>query len=361
MGNFEKFPNLARRIEAAHSDGLAKPAVISMPSPNASERPNGPHDIECIVLHHTARASIQSAPFVGRYFQNPQVKASIHYVVGPAGEIVQSVPDQRRALHAGPSVYRGRQNVNDFSIGVEVMSSFDHSFSEKQYQALTELISYLMKAHHIPCERVVAYREVSIAKARAPEAAAFDWGRLKAALGHQHPSKAVASKPAEGLKKGDLGPMVVELQEDLSTLGYMKVEEISGYFGDSTEKAIKLFEGDVGLEVDGIYSAAVKSVMVEVVSSLETLECANEVQPKDKKAKSLATAQLTSGSRDAHDAAHTQPLVPRTYKVRTGDSLAAIAKRFLGSSSRWQEIFLLNRNQLSNPDRVYPGMILRLA
>ncbi len=360
MGNFEKFPNLARRIEAAHSDGLAKPTVISMPSPNASDRPNGPHDIECIVLHHTARGSIQSAPFVGRTFQNPQVKASIHYIVGPAGEIVQSVPDQRRALHAGPSVYRGRQNVNDFSIGIEVMSSFDHSFSEKQYQALAELISHLMKAHHIPAERVVAYREVSIAKDRTPEAASFDWGRLKAALGQQQP-KLVAAKPAEGLKKGDLGPMVVELQEDLSTLGYIKVDEISGYFGDSTEKAIKLFEGDVGLEVDGIYSAAVKSVLVEVVSSLETLESANEVQPQKAKTKSLATAQLTSGNRDAHDVTHTQPLVPRTYKVRAGDSLAAIAKKFLGSSSRWQEIFLLNRNQLSNPDRVYPGMILRLA
>lgn len=50
----------------------------------------------------------------------------------------------------------------------------------------------------------------------------------------------------------------------------------------------------------------------------------------------------------------------RTYTVRSGDTLSAIAKQVYGRASRWQAIFDANRDQLDDPDRIRPGQVLRL-
>ncbi|HEY9723706.1 MAG TPA: LysM peptidoglycan-binding domain-containing protein, partial [Oscillatoriaceae cyanobacterium] len=51
---------------------------------------------------------------------------------------------------------------------------------------------------------------------------------------------------------------------------------------------------------------------------------------------------------------------PATYTVRSGDSLSSIAARVLGNANRWQDIYNLNRDQISNPNLIYPGMVLKL-
>lgn len=50
----------------------------------------------------------------------------------------------------------------------------------------------------------------------------------------------------------------------------------------------------------------------------------------------------------------------RTYTVKAGDSLSAIAKRELGDASRWPSIFEANRDKISNPDLIHPGQVLTL-
>lgn len=50
----------------------------------------------------------------------------------------------------------------------------------------------------------------------------------------------------------------------------------------------------------------------------------------------------------------------RTYTVVSGDSLSRIAMRVYGKASRWPEIFEANRDQLTDPDRIYPGQVLKL-
>ncbi len=56
-----------------------------------------------------------------------------------------------------------------------------------------------------------------------------------------------------------------------------------------------------------------------------------------------------------------QPLPPDTiYLVQPGDTLGIIAKRFLGSRSRWPEIFEVNRDTIQNPDRIRVGQALRI-
>jgi nucleoid-associated protein YgaU len=51
---------------------------------------------------------------------------------------------------------------------------------------------------------------------------------------------------------------------------------------------------------------------------------------------------------------------PRTYTVVAGDTLSHIAQRFYGKASRWPAIFDANRDKLSDPDRIFPGQVLRI-
>ncbi|WP_406366700.1 LysM peptidoglycan-binding domain-containing protein [Streptomyces sp. NBC_01546] len=51
----------------------------------------------------------------------------------------------------------------------------------------------------------------------------------------------------------------------------------------------------------------------------------------------------------------------RTYTVRSGDSLAMIARRELGNEARWRELYAMNKGVIgSNPDLIRPGMVLTL-
>ncbi len=51
---------------------------------------------------------------------------------------------------------------------------------------------------------------------------------------------------------------------------------------------------------------------------------------------------------------------PDTYRVIEGDSLSAIAERFLGSADRWRQLYELNRQTISNPDTIRPGTVLKI-
>jgi nucleoid-associated protein YgaU len=58
--------------------------------------------------------------------------------------------------------------------------------------------------------------------------------------------------------------------------------------------------------------------------------------------------------------ASTAPTAAQTYTVNKGDTLSKIAKEFYGSTNRWHEIFDANRDQISNPDLIQPGQVLKI-
>jgi len=49
-----------------------------------------------------------------------------------------------------------------------------------------------------------------------------------------------------------------------------------------------------------------------------------------------------------------------TYTVKPGDTLSKIAKELLGDANAYHEIFNLNRDQLSDPDKIRPGQVLKV-
>ena len=69
----------------------------------------------------------------------------------------------------------------------------------------------------------------------------------------------------------------------------------------------------------------------------------------------VADIQVTGGPAAAPAAA-----AAKTYTVKAGDTLSAIAKEHLGSAGAYMKIFELNKDQLSDPDKIKPGQVLRL-
>ena len=71
----------------------------------------------------------------------------------------------------------------------------------------------------------------------------------------------------------------------------------------------------------------------------------------------VADIQVTGGPAAAGAAAAT---TAKTYTVKAGDTLGAIAKEHLGNASAYMQIFELNKDQLTDPDKIKPGQVLRL-
>ena len=51
---------------------------------------------------------------------------------------------------------------------------------------------------------------------------------------------------------------------------------------------------------------------------------------------------------------------PRTYTVEKGDTLSKIAKHHYGDANKWRKIFEANTDILKDPDRIFPGQVLKI-
>ncbi|MEB3198181.1 MAG: N-acetylmuramoyl-L-alanine amidase [Candidatus Sericytochromatia bacterium] len=152
-----------------------------MASPHQDDRPAGAV-IDTIILHDTETPGVTQARTIVNWFQHPRSFVSAHYIIGKAGELIQCVPDERRAWHAGPSKFEGREKVNDFSLGIELVNAQTGSdpFSDAQYRTLSVLTTDLVQRYGIPLERIVGHRHVTnYPGIKKDPADNFDWARYK--------------------------------------------------------------------------------------------------------------------------------------------------------------------------------------
>lgn len=163
------------------------------PSPNHGERPDE-SDISLIVVHGI---SLPPGEFGGPYIDqlfcnclNPEthpyfatiasLEVSSHFLIRRDGELVQYVACNRRAWHAGQSCWRGRENCNDFSIGIELEGTDDDPYTEAQYACLNELVALLQRHYGIAAEAVAGHDEIAPGRKTDP-GPAFEWPRLTVA------------------------------------------------------------------------------------------------------------------------------------------------------------------------------------
>jgi AmpD protein len=172
-------------------DGLL-PQARYIASPNCDERPPG-EAITLLVLHSISLPPGQYGgdaierlftnrldPAAHPYFRDiAALKLSSHFLVRRDGELLQFVPVQRRAWHAGASCWRGRERCNDFSIGVELEGVEESAFEAAQYERLARLVRALRVV--LPLNDIAAHSDVAPDRKTDP-GAHFDWARLLADL-----------------------------------------------------------------------------------------------------------------------------------------------------------------------------------
>ena len=164
-------------------------------SPNCNERPPGV-DISLLVIHNI---SLPPGEYGGSQIRElfcnaldcsahpwferlRELRVSSHLLIDRAGALVQFVPLHARAWHAGDSAFLGRENCNDFSIGIELEGSDDEPYTEQQYVRLSRVTVQLMQ--HYPLitpQRIAGHADIAPGRKTDP-GPAFDWPHYRALL-----------------------------------------------------------------------------------------------------------------------------------------------------------------------------------
>ncbi|MHA6492536.1 1,6-anhydro-N-acetylmuramyl-L-alanine amidase AmpD [Pseudomonas borbori] len=164
------------------------------PSANFNQRPCG--EISLLVIHNISLPPGQfGTGKVQAFFQNclnadehpyfaevASMRVSAHFLIERDGVTTQFVSCNDRAWHAGLSSFEGRENCNDFSIGIELEGTDELPFTEAQYEALVELADALQQAYPaITAQRICGHSDIAPLRKTDP-GPAFDWSRLRGAL-----------------------------------------------------------------------------------------------------------------------------------------------------------------------------------
>jgi AmpD protein len=160
-------------------------------SPNFDSRPKDT-DISLIVIHSL---SLPPGKYGGNeikdfflneldtsnheYFESiKNLKVSSHILIKRTGETLQFVPFNKRAWHAGISSYLGKENCNDYSIGIELEGTDDSEFTDEQYNSLKNLTSSLIRSYpNLSEDRLVGHSDIAPGRKSDP-GIFFDWKRL---------------------------------------------------------------------------------------------------------------------------------------------------------------------------------------
>ncbi len=163
-----------------------------IPSPNCDDRPAG-EPVSLVVVHaislppgvfggdgierlFTNRLDPDAHPY---YAEIHGLRVSAHLLIRRDGSMIQFVPFDRRAWHAGVSSWRGRERCNDFSIGIELEGCDDKPFDAAQYRCLAGVVAALRQRY--PGLEVAGHADIAPGRKTDP-GPHFDWPLLASLL-----------------------------------------------------------------------------------------------------------------------------------------------------------------------------------
>ncbi|WP_035024725.1 1,6-anhydro-N-acetylmuramyl-L-alanine amidase AmpD [Enterovibrio calviensis] len=166
-----------------------------IPSPHHNQRPN-PSDISLLVIHNISLPPGEfGGPYIEQFFQGEltstahpyfdeirEMKVSAHCLIKRDGAVVQFVPFDQRAWHAGVSSFEGRDQCNDYSIGIELEGTDDLPYTDLQYQRLAEVAKSIQ--HHYPAitaSRITGHSDIAPGRKTDP-GRSFNWKAFRALI-----------------------------------------------------------------------------------------------------------------------------------------------------------------------------------
>lgn len=163
----------AERTRSPNFGERPERAAVSLLVVHSISLPPGVYGGDAIERLFTNRLDERAHP----YFESLRgLRVSAHFLVRRDGTLQQFVSCDRRAWHAGASAWRGRENCNDFSVGVELEGLEGETFEPAQYDALAGLARAL--ARRYPIEAIAGHEHVAPGRKRDP-GPGFDWHRLR--------------------------------------------------------------------------------------------------------------------------------------------------------------------------------------
>jgi N-acetylmuramoyl-L-alanine amidase len=247
---------------------LRRPAIVERPSPNCSPRPAGAA-IDILILHYTG---MQSATAAIERLCDPAAQVSAHYVIDEDGTVLRLVDEAQRAWHAGVSSWQGRDDVNSFSVGIELVNPGHEwgyrAFPPAQLAACTALARDIVERHAIAPARVLGHSDVAPTRKQDP-GERFDWAALaRHGVGLWPPDDPPAATAEAALALGASGPPVTALQAALARYGYPCPTD--GRFDDATAAVVTAFQRHYRpARVDGRFDAECRRRLAWLLSALD--------------------------------------------------------------------------------------------
>lgn len=240
--------------------------TLLAPALNHDARPED-RDIDILLLHYTGMPTAEAAL---ERLTSRDGKVSCHYLVHEDGRIVQMVPEDRRAWHAGLGAWEGETDINGRSIGIEIVNpGHEHGyrpFPDAQIEAVIALARDICARRGIAPDHVLAHSDTAPRRKTDP-GELFPWSKLAAA------GVGLWTEPApvtggRFLSEGDRGEPVEALQAMLALYGY--AIDINGIFDSATAAVVAAFQRHFRpAKVDGVADASTVTTLRNLLASVQ--------------------------------------------------------------------------------------------
>jgi N-acetyl-anhydromuramyl-L-alanine amidase AmpD len=194
---------------------------------------NQTRQIDYLILHHTGYNDTDYAIQIYR-----QYGASAHYLINQEGNIFRLVKDNNIAYHAGVSNWRGVESLNQYSIGIELLSPnpYKDGFSRKQIKNLIILCQNLTSRYNILQRNVLGHSDIAYTKdtgylnRKQDPSYLFPWAELaKAGVGIFPDQEPDHHSDCILFKIGDKDAKIAAIRKFLSDIGYKVKQQINEY------------------------------------------------------------------------------------------------------------------------------------
>jgi N-acetyl-anhydromuramoyl-L-alanine amidase len=166
----------AQRLNSPNFGPRPAAACIDLIVVHSISLPPGQYGSDAIQRLFTNQLDWDAHP----YFQTIRgLEVSSHFLIQRDGTLWQFVSCDDRAWHAGASHYRGKNNCNDDSVGIELEGLEGETFEDVQYQCLARLCRDLQ--HNYPIAHVAGHEHIAPGRKHDP-GAGFEWPRLQKLL-----------------------------------------------------------------------------------------------------------------------------------------------------------------------------------
>lgn len=328
------------------------PEIIQAFIPKSNEnRPGYWMNPEYITIHETANTSYgANAEMHARFVANDPASGVSWHFTADDHVIYQHLPTSENGWHAGDG---SRGTGNRKSIGIETCVNVDGDFAQAR-RNVAWLTAKLMRDHGIPIEKVVPHKRWS--GKHCPARMLSDFDDFRALVMDFYNGGASIVKTY--LSHGDTGEKVAQLQRDLLSLGYdMNGYGVDGSFGDATEAAVKAFQADRGITVDGFVGEQTRAELDEALAEIHA--AAVEPEPSElpasewaKEAIEWAKANDISDGTSPRAHATRQEVITMLYRL-SGDKVDAEANAF-PEAAEWAREALTWAVENDISDGTYP-------